>query len=168
MVYYVRRCHSRRKQTESPLPDYDRTRTVTLSEIVIKDVPHVCIQCDCFFFLRHKSLCRHCYAVTNKQPHHSHAFPDCLKVYPAFINKHPDFTDKCNEWTNVFISYRGLVLKGELDEFCQSIQCHSAQSMEWFLEANKVPFAMDFLTFHLAQVWCFSIVVILPLKPQAF
>lgn len=136
LVYYVRRSCSRRRTTESPLPDYDRTRTVTLTEIVIKDVSHVCLQCDCFYFIRHKSLCRHCYAVTNQEPHFSHAFPDCLKVYPAFINKQVEFTERCNKLTDLFISYRGLVLRGTLDEMCKSILANSKQPIDWFLKTK--------------------------------
>eukprot|EP00956_Cyclotella_meneghiniana_P001388 scaffold1481_cov23-Cyclotella_meneghiniana.AAC.3 len=138
-VFYVRR--KQKKQTpidkQSPIPDLDRTRTVTISCKVINNTDCTCLHCDCFYFMRHKLLCRHVYAVINTKPSHHHIFPECLKAYPLYMHRNTDFTKQCDDLTEMFISNKCLVLTENIDKVCSHVSPTSEKPVHWFLEPKQ-------------------------------
>ena len=137
-MFYVRRkpTESNKIEKQSPIPDFDRTRTVTISSKTINNVDSTCLHCDCYYFIRHKHLCRHVYAVIGKEPSHLHVFPDCLKVYSLYMNKNSHFTQTCIDLTNLFVINQCLVLSEQIDSVCSNISDNSTKPVHWFLEAK--------------------------------
>lgn len=137
-VFLVRKAEYDIGENISPLPRYSRTRTVTVRQISIDFKDFVCIECDCYFFLREKCLCRHVYRVIDMKPSHRHVFPECLKAYEAHIGKDAEGLKKCRELTDTFLKYQGLVVPGKLKDiqFSNDGEYSAEHSIEWFLDAQ--------------------------------
>jgi hypothetical protein len=135
--FLVRRKHFDSVRHRSPLPVFDRTRTVDISERIFGGIPCVCIQCSCFGLLRNKHACRHMYAVLGIEPSADHVFPECLKAYETFMFRHDIFTAKCEQKTQLMMSTRSLVLPGTADLYCKSTDLWVVEeNLDWFLEAK--------------------------------
>ena len=135
-TFYVRRKPNQLVKSGNPLPNIDRTRTVTIFLTTVKDMDYTCLHCDCYYFIRHKLLCRHIYAVTRNEPNHRHVFPECMKAYPLYMFNSPAFTKMCIELSSLFISNRCLLLSDNMDEVCKNICATSQKPLDWFMEAK--------------------------------
>lgn len=137
-TFYVRRKPNPSViKSGNPLPDFDRTRTVTIFIATVKDMDYTCLHCDCYFFIRHKLLCRHIYAVTQNEPNHQHVFPECLKAYPLHMGRCSKFTKMCIELSSLFIENGCLLLSDKMDKVCENINAMSQQPLDWFIEAKE-------------------------------
>ena len=73
-------------------PTYLRTRTVTVTEVKIKNEIFVCVVCSCSFFRYEKHACRHLYRVFQRFPSLQDFMPECFKTYEVCYGSDTQYT----------------------------------------------------------------------------
>jgi hypothetical protein len=95
-------------------PIYRRTRTVTVSEIILGGESHLCYQCSCHHLNLRKFCCRHIYRLLLRQPCKSDFLPECYKSYEVKYGIDMHYTGAVNELKQILHQCNGIVIKGSI------------------------------------------------------
>lgn len=120
----------------NPLPKYSRTRTVVLRQLDVDGDAYVSYECDCFYFMRKKCICRHLFRVLDWKPSYKLVFPECLKAYQTYIINDTDSFKKCRDLTALFKKHKSLVLPGTLDSILLN-SMGAINTLAWFEDAQN-------------------------------
>ena len=95
-------------------PIYRRTRVVTVSNVMLAGLPHLCYHCSCRHLKSHKSCCRHIYRLLAREPIKSDFLPECYKSYEIKYGVDPIYTGKVNALQHIVKQCNGICIPGSI------------------------------------------------------
>lgn len=112
------------------IPQYVRTRRVTLLEVNIDSKQCVVCTCSCTSFHHKLVLCRHVFAILSRPPNNFDVFPECRKDYAVWYGdkQQPRFNANVDKRTKLLEHFGGMIYEGTLDD---NIRIHSSQLLKY-------------------------------------
>ena len=98
-------------------PIYRRTRTVTVSNVILAGESHLCYQCSCRNLHLRKFCCRHIYRLLSREPCKSDFLPECYKSYEVKYGVDMVYTGKVNQLQNIVKQCNGICMPGSINKW---------------------------------------------------